>query len=383
MEPRKIVLAFDSFKGSLNSEQSARCASAAIARVFPDCQVVTTVVADGGEGTTEAILRALGGQHRTVRVHDPLMRPIEASYGTIDNGRTAILELAAAAGLTRLLPAERNPWITSTFGVGEMIAHALQEGCRRFLIGIGGSATNDAGCGLMRALGFRFLDADGRELDGTGASLERIAAIDDRNVLKELREADFTVACDVDNPLFGPQGAARIFARQKGADPQMIDRLDAGLRNFATIAERHTGIDFAQTPGAGAAGGVGGGMLALLGARLRPGIEMLLDAIGFDRLIAGADLILTGEGRIDHQTLHGKVPCGVLQAGQRLQIPVIALGGAVENPRELTDSGFAALFPIVAGPMTLEEAMCPDRAARNLENTVEQLMRILKYVARP
>ena len=235
---------------------------------------------------------------------------------------------------------------------------------------------------MLRALGFRLLDADGRELDGTGASLERIAAIDDRNVLKELHEAEFTVACDVDNPLYGPQGAARIFARQKGADPQMIDRLDAGLRNFAAVVERHTGHDFAQTPGAGAAGGVGGALCSLLHANLRPGIEMLLDAIGFDRLIAGADLILTGEGKIDHQTPHGKVPCGVLQAGRRQQIPVIALGGAVENTRELTDCGFAALFPIVAGPVSLEEAMRPDCAARNLENTVEQLMRLLKYVAR-
>lgn len=382
MEPKKIILAFDSFKGSLSSEQTARCASSAIVRVFPRCQIVTTVVADGGEGTTEAILRALGGQRRTVRVHDPLMRPIDAPYGVAENGRTAILELAAAAGLTLLQPAERNPWTTSTFGVGEMIAHALQEGCRRFLIGIGGSATNDAGCGMLRALGFRLLDADGRELDGTGASLERIAAIDDRNVLKELREAEFTVACDVDNPLYGPQGAARIFARQKGADPQMIDRLDAGLRNFAAVVERHTGHDLAQTPGAGAAGGVGGALCSLLHANLRPGIEMLLDAIGFDRLIAGADLILTGEGKIDHQTLHGKVPCGVLQAGRRQQIPVIALGGAVENARELTDCGFAALFPIVAGPVSLDEAMRPDCAARNLENTVEQLMRLLKYVAR-
>lgn len=382
MEPKKIILAFDSFKGSLSSEQTARCASSAIARVFPRCQIVTTVVADGGEGTTEAILRALGGQRRTVRIHDPLMRPIDAPYGVAENGRTAILELAAAAGLTLLQPAERNPWRTSTFGVGEMITHAPQEGCRRFLIGIGGSATNDAGCGMLRALGFRLLDADGRELDGTGASLERIAAIDDRNVLKELHEAEFTVACDVDNPLYGPQGAARIFARQKGADPQMIDRLDAGLRNFAAVVERHTGHDFAQTPGAGAAGGVGGALCSLLHANLRPGIEMLLDAIGFDRLIAGADLILTGEGKIDHQTPHGKVPCGVLQAGRRQQIPVIALGGAVENTRELTDCGFAALFPIVAGPVSLEEAMRPDCAARNLENTVEQLMRLLKYVAR-
>lgn len=382
MEPKKIILAFDSFKGSLSSEQTARCASSAIARVFPRCEVIATVVADGGEGTTEAIIRALGGQRRTVQVHDPLMRPIEASYGVVDNGRTAVLEMAAAAGLTLVEPGERNPWITSTFGVGEMIARALQEGCRHFLIGIGGSATNDAGCGLMRALGFRFLDADGLELDGTGASLERIAAIDDRNVMKELREAEFTVACDVDNPLYGPQGAARIFARQKGADPQMIERLDAGLRNFAAVVERHTGLDFAQTPGAGAAGGLGGGLLALLHARLCPGIEMLLEAMHFDRLIAGADLILTGEGRIDHQTLHGKVPCGVLQAGRRQQIPVIALGGAVENPRDLTDNGFAAVFPIVPGPVTLEEAMREECAARNLENTVEQILRTLKYVAR-
>lgn len=382
MEPKKIILAFDSFKGSLSSEQTARHAGAAIARVFPRCEVVPTIVADGGEGTTEAIIRALGGTHRTVRVHDPLMRPVEARYGWIDDGQTAVIEMAAASGLPLLFPAERNPWLTSTYGVGEMIADALQAGCRRFLIGIGGSATNDAGCGMLRALGFRLLAADGQELDGTGASLERLAAIDDRQAIAALRDSEFTVACDVDNPLYGPQGAAHVFARQKGADDPMVKRLDAGLRNFAAVVERHTGKPFAQTPGAGAAGGLGGGMLALLHARLRPGIELLLDAMHFDRLIDGADLILTGEGRLDRQTLHGKVPCGVLAAARRRQIPVIALGGSVENPRELVDNGFAAVFPIVPGPLTLEEAMREEAAGENLENTVEQIMRTLKYIPR-
>lgn len=382
MELKKIILAFDSFKGSLSSEQAARRAEAAVGRIFPACEVVRTVVADGGEGTTEAILHARGGTSHTVRVHDPLMRPIEARYGTIDQGRTAVLEMAAAAGLTLLGTAERNPLQTTTYGVGEMIADALQHGCRKVLIGIGGSATNDAGCGMLRALGFRLLDRNGHELDGTGASLEQLAGINDRQALTALRDTEFIVACDVDNPLYGPQGAAHVFAPQKGADPQTVERLDAGLRNFASVVERFTGSAFARTPGAGAAGGLGGALLSLLHARLRPGIEMLLDAVEFDRLIDGADLILTGEGRIDRQTLHGKVPCGILAAARKRGVPVIALGGSVENPRELAENGFAALFPIVPGPVSLDEAMREENAGANLENTVEQILRTLKNVAR-
>lgn len=383
MELKKVVLAFDSFKGSLSSEEAAARAQTAIGHLFPGCETVTALVADGGEGTTEAIVRALGGSRRTVRVHDPLMRPIEAQYGWIDGGCTAVMEMAAASGLTLLADSERNPWQTSTFGLGEMIADALRAGCRKFLIGIGGSATNDGGCGMLRALGFRLLDDRGRELDGTGGSLAELRTIDDRGAMEELHGAEFTVACDVDNPLFGPQGAAHVFARQKGADRQMIERLDEGLRNFARVVERHTGTPIATVPGAGAAGGLGAGMKSLLHARLVPGIEMLLDAIGFEDMLRGADLVLTGEGRLDAQTLHGKVPCGILAAAHRQQIPVIALGGSVEEPGPLTDNGFTAVFPIVPGPVTLAEAMRPERAGANLENTVEQIMRTLKYLVKP
>ena len=383
MELKKVVLAFDSFKGSLSSEEAAVRAQAAISRLFPGCETVTAVVADGGEGTTEAIVRALGGSRRTVRVHDPLMRPIEAQYGWIDDGRTAVMEMAASGGLTLLADNERNPWRTSTYGLGEMIADALRAGCRKILIGIGGSATNDGGCGMLRALGFRLLDSRGRELDGTGGSLAELRTIDDRKAVKELREAEFTVACNVDNPLFGTQGAAHVFARQKGADRQMIEHLDEGLRNFASVVERHTGEAVGTVPGAGAAGGLGAGLKSLLHARLVPGIEMLLEAIGFEDMLRGADLVFTGEGRLDAQTLHGKVPCGILAAARRQQIPVIAIGGSVEEARDLTLNGFAAVFPIVPGPVTLAEAMRPERAGANLENTVEQILRTLKYIPKP
>lgn len=380
---KKIVLAFDSFKGSLRSEEAAECARAAVGRVFPGCETVVAVVADGGEGTAEAIVRALGGSRRTVRVHDPLMRPVEVQYGLVDDGRTAVMEMAAACGLTLLSPGERNPWRTSTYGLGEMIADALRAGCRKFLIGIGGSATNDGGCGMLRALGFRLLDADGRELDGAGGSLERLHAIDDRGVPGVLRDAEFLVACDVDNPLCGPQGAAHVFAPQKGADPQMTERLDRGLLRFADVAERYNGLPVAGLPGAGAAGGLGAGMCSLLHARLVPGIEMLLGAMDFDRMIAGADLILTGEGRLDEQTLHGKVPCGILRAARRQRIPVIALGGSVACAERLVAEGFAAVFPIVPGPVPLAEAMLPERAGANLGNTVEQILRTIRTFGRP
>lgn len=382
MELKKIVLAFDSFKGSLSSEQTAACAKAAVERIFPHCESVTSVVADGGEGTVDAVIRAIGGSFRSVSVHDPLMRPIMARYGWSADGRTAVMEMAAACGLTLLQPELRNPWNTSTFGLGEMIADALLAGCRKFLIGIGGSATNDGGCGMLRALGFRLLDARGNELDGTGGSLEKLCTIDDRGALKALSEAEFIVACDVDNPLFGPSGAAHVFARQKGADQPMIERLDAGLRNFATVIERYNGSRIAEIAGAGAAGGLGGGLKSCLNARLVPGIDMLLDAMEFDRTISGADLILTGEGRLDAQTLHGKVPCGILAAARKQGIPVIALGGSVENPRELVKNGFAAVFPIVTGPVSLADAMDQEVAAANLENCVEQIMRTLKYIAK-
>ena len=252
---KHITVAVDSFKGSLTSFQVACAVEKGFKKVFPDCVVNKVSIADGGEGTVDALVQTLAGEYVDVMVANPLMRPIQARYGVIDNGKTAVLEMSAASGLPLLLESERNPLKTTTYGTGEMIAHALKHGCRDFLIGIGGSATNDAGVGMLRALGYKFFDRDGKLLHGGGEILEHIAVIDSDNVMPELKEAKFTVACDVTNPLYGPNGAAYIFAPQKGATPKMVEQLDLGLKNFAQVVQRHLGVDISELPGAGAAGG--------------------------------------------------------------------------------------------------------------------------------
>ncbi len=263
---KKIILAADSFKGSLSSRQVAAAMERGIRAVFPDCAVHAVSVADGGEGTVEALVESLRGEFVTATVHDPLMRPVEARYGVVDDGRTAVIEMAAASGLPLVEPKLRNPLNTTTYGTGELIADALSRGCRRFRIGIGGSATNDAGTGMLQALGYRFFDAEGNEVGQGGRILERIARIDDRARRPELAEAAFTIACDVTNPFSGPQGAAHVFAPQKGADEAMVAELDRGLRHFAGVIEQKTGENIDGYPGAGAAGGLGGAFKAILGA---------------------------------------------------------------------------------------------------------------------
>jgi glycerate kinase len=292
-------------------------------------------------------------------------------YGRI--GNTAVMEMAQAAGLPLVSPDQRDPMNTTTRGVGEMIAHAAISGCRDFLIGIGGSATNDAGMGMLEALGYRFYDCKGHLVAGCGARLERVAQIDASSAMPELKECLLEVACDVKNPLYGPQGAAHIYAPQKGASPEVVERLDEGLKNFASVVNPTA----AHSEGAGAAGGLGYALQAVLGARLRAGIEMVLDAIHFDQIISGSDLVITGEGRIDYQTIMGKAPSGVLQRATKQGIPVVAIGGSVEESEAVQRSGFAAILPVVSGPMTLEHAMQHDVAARGVSRTVEQIVRLL------
>mgnify|MGYP002514942343 CR=1 FL=1 len=374
---KRVTVAVDSFKGSLSSLEVAEAFACGFHRVFPHCEVEKVAVADGGEGTVEALVQTLGGERVSVMVHDPLMRPIEACYGIVNGGRTAVIEMSAASGLPLLTAQERNPLKTTTYGTGEMIADALGRGCREFLIGIGGSATNDAGVGMLRALGFRFLDSEGAELVGGGEILERIATIDTSAARKELSECEFIVACDVTNPLYGPEGAAYVFAPQKGADAAMVERLDRGLRVYARAIERFNGVQVDRIAGAGAAGGLGGGFKALLGARLEPGIDMVLNAMQFDKIISGSDLVITGEGRIDRQTTMGKAPSGVLRAAQAQGIPVVAIGGAVQPCKELGESGFAAVLPIVAGPVTLDVAMLRDVATENVRRTAAQIAGLL------
>lgn len=376
---KKIVIASDSFKGSVSSMEVAECAELAIHKVFPACEVVKIPVGDGGEGTVETLITAMDGKAVSCTVHDPLMRPTEAVYGILGDNRTAVIEMATASGLTLVPLPERNPLLTTTYGTGELIKDALDRGCRNFLIGIGGSATNDAGTGMLQALDFRFLDHEGEELGLGGQILDKVRSVDRSLVLPELREATFTVACDVNNPFYGEKGAAYVFARQKGADDAMIRSLDAGLRNLAGVIKRIEAIEIDDIPGAGAAGGLGGGCVAFLRAALKPGIQMVLDALRFDERIQGADLIITGEGKLDKQTCMGKTPYGVLQAGRRQCIPVIVMGGSVEEVEALNQSGFLAVFPLLPYPVSLEQAMDKDFTCQNIMRALEQQLRLIRY----
>ena len=384
----KIVIASDSFKGSIASIEVAQSIEMRILDVFPSCDVVKVAVADGGEGTMDALCQSLGGRFIRIPVQDPIGRTLFASYVILEDGNTAVLEMSSASGLTLLTPAERNPMLTSTYGTGQLIDDAIGRGCRRFLVGIGGSATNDAGMGVLTALGYRFLDAEGNVLPGAGASLSKVCGIDCTRVSQAVRDSEFIVACDVDSPLYGPDGAAYVFAPQKGADPDMVKALDDGLRHYADVVASYAGKipmhggpsctgetsimkDAASMPGAGAAGGLGYAFVAFFGARLQRGVDMVLDAVGFDSIIEGADLVITGEGRIDAQTLTGKTPYGVLHRASRQNIPVIALAGSVA----LDDSsGFTAIRQITPPDMQLSEAMLPAVASANLRRTISALL---------
>ncbi|GHT27874.1 glycerate kinase [Bacteroidia bacterium] len=376
---KKIVVASDSYKGSVSSLEVALSAEAGIRKVLPDCEVVKVPVADGGEGTIDALVSAMDGTIISCRVHDPLMNNIQAEYGILGDGKTAVIEMAAASGLTLVPVEKRNPLLTTTYGTGELIRDALLRGCSNFLIGIGGSATNDAGTGMLQALGFHFLDAEGKELDKGGQILSRIRSIDHTHTLPQLKDAVFTIACDVNNPFSGENGAAFVYARQKGADDEMIRVLDNGLKSFAATVKETEQKDIDSIPGAGAAGGLGGGFVAFLQATLKPGIQMVLEALHFDERILYADLIITGEGKLDRQTGMGKTPAGVLEAGKKQHIPVIAIGGSVEETETeaLNKQGFLAALSIQPGPVSLEQAMDKTFAVRNIERVVEQLIRIM------
>lgn len=360
---KKIVIASDSFKGSLSSAEVAQAAAEGIRAACGTCGIISIAVADGGEGTSAALSAALGGEMVEATVHDPLMREIKASYGIVED--MAVIEMAAASGLPLLSPSERNPMVTTSYGTGELIMDALERGCRRFLVGIGGSATNDGGTGMLEALGVRFSDAKGRTLHGCGGSLADIAAIDCTAMDQRLNNASFTVACDVDTPFCGPEGAAETFAPQKGASAEQVRELDCGMQALQGVICKCTGIDISGVKGAGAAGGMGGAFKAFLRAELKNGIEMVLDAVSFDDIIKGADLVITGEGCLDSQTPKGKVPYGVLLRARKQGIPVAALGGSVKMCPELEGLGFAAVVKTSTGS-TLEESMEPSRAAADV-----------------
>ena len=375
---KKIIVSPDSFKGSLSAPEVANAIEEGIINVFPDCETIKIPIADGGEGTMETLVSALGGEKVKLRVHNPLMQLIEVEYGLVNDGKTAIIEMAIASGLTLLSDEEQNPLLTTTYGTGEIIKDALKRGCRSFLIGIGGSATNDAGTGMLKALGYRFLDLNGKETDGTGKSLHSICSIDEVNVMPELKKAHFIIACDVNNPFSGSNGAAYVYAPQKGADKQMVIELDEGLENFRKLIEKEKTLNLNNIQGSGAAGGMGGGFVAFLNAQLKPGIEMVLEAVDFEKHLHNAELVITGEGKLDKQTGMGKAASGILDAANKCDVPVIALGGCVEDVESLNKRGFISAFSISPSPMSLEDAMQKDNARRNIAQTTEQIMRTIK-----
>lgn len=365
----KIIIAADSFKESLTAPQACAAIQRGFAHILPSAQYVSIPMADGGEGTAAALVSACGGEWVHVRVSDPLGRQVDARYGILPNG-TAVMEMAEAAGLHLLTPAERNPMKTSTFGVGEMIAHAINQGIRKIILGIGGSATNDGGAGMAQALGFRLLDKAGRDLPRGGAALRYLSSVQASGSLNVLQECEIVAACDVVNPLCGDTGATAVFGKQKGATIQMIRELDTALTNFADVLAKN-GTDFRDEAGSGAAGGLGFGLRALLGAELRSGIQIVLEATDLSNKIADADLVITGEGCMDGQTAFGKVPLGVLNVAQNHGVPVVGIAGSVMDVDALYQMGFAAVFPSIDRVASLPDIL--EHAERNVERTARNI----------
>lgn len=354
----RIVIAPDSFKGSISAQGAAEAMGRGVRAVFPDAELRLVPIADGGEGTVDALVGATGGRIVETRATGPLGEPVLAPWGVLGDGDTAVVEVAAASGLSLVPPERRDPRITTTRGTGELVRAALDAGHRKLVLGIGGSATTDGGAGLARALGVRFLDPAGRELPEGGAALARLERIDLSGLDPRLSEAEILVACDVDNPLTGPRGAAAVYGPQKGATPEAVAELDLALARFARVGAIATGRDVGAVPGAGAAGGLGAGLLLFTRARLRPGVEIVLEATRFEALLEGAALVLTGEGRTDFQTAMGKAPVGVAAVARRRRVPVVCLsGGLGEGADEVLAHGVDALSGIVPGPMPLEAAM--------------------------
>ena len=375
MKPGKIVLIPDSFKGTLSSVEVCRVLRGCVERRLSGCEVRVIPVADGGEGSVDAFLAALGGEKVHARVAGPFFEPVESFYGLTDGGKTAIVEMAACAGLP-LAGERRDPALTTTYGVGELIALAVEGGARKIILGLGGSATNDAGCGAAAALGVRFFDRTGTPFVPTGGTLGEVERIDVSAARERLRGVEITAMCDIDNPMYGENGAAYVFAPQKGAGPEQVRALDAGLRRLAGVMRRELGMDFAELPGAGAAGAMGAGVTAFLGASLQSGIESVLNAVDFDRAAADADLIFTGEGRLDSQSLRGKVVIGVARRAKRLGKRVIAIVGGAEGELEAAYAeGVTAVFTTNRLPEPLSQSA--PRAAENLAFTMDNILRLL------
>ncbi|WP_373229444.1 glycerate kinase [Cohnella sp.] len=371
----RILIAPDSFKGSISAKDVGLAIEDGIRKVIPDADVVHLPLADGGEGTIESMVFALGGSVGEAIVHDPLGREIKASFGVLKDGNTVIIEMAQASGLPLLQEYERNPLITSTVGTGELIRHCLDKGYRHFLLGLGGSATNDAGMGMLKALGVQFLDSGGNNLPEGGASLNKLERIDTSNIDTRLKESSFIAVSDVRNILCGEHGASHIFGPQKGANAQEAALLDQALRRFGDVVNEQLNIDIITLPGSGAAGGIGAAAVAFLQAEIRSGIDLILEYYHFDDRIIGADLLITGEGKLDSQTLSGKVISGVCKKASLYNIPVVALCGSVQlSTSSMDDLGLTACLPIVNGPCRLEEAIA--NSYEWTRDRAEQMMRL-------
>lgn len=371
----KILLVPDSFKGTLSSRQVCQVMAGQLRRFFPQAQVKSIPVADGGEGSVEAFLAAAGGERRTRTVTGPFGEPVEAFYGILGDGRTAVIEMAACAGLP-LAEGRLNPERATTYGVGELLLAAKEAGCTKAILGLGGSCTNDGGVGAAAALGAKFTRADGAAFIPTGGTLGEIAALDVSPVAQALQGMELTAMCDIDNPLYGDAGAAAVFAPQKGADAAMVARLDAGLRHLGQVSARCLGRDFSHLPGAGAAGGLGFGMAAFCGAQLRMGIDAVLDAVGFDSLLPGTDMVFTGEGKIDSQSARGKVVSGVAARCRKAGVPVVAVVGQIgQGFEEMYQQGLTAVFSINRAAQPFAESRF--HAGENLALTMENIARLL------
>ncbi len=375
---KKIILAPDSFKGSLTAAQVCDILAQVAHQYFPNAELVKLPIADGGEGLVDALLYACGGKKVKVKVKDPLLREIDSFYGILPDS-TVVIEMAAASGLPLLDPQERNPLHTTTHGTGQLIADALEKGYRKFILGLGGSATNDGGAGAANALGIRYLDEEDQNIL-TGGSLLSLQNIDLSQMLEGLGQSNFLIACDVTNPLFGPQGAAAIFAPQKGANPQQVTALDLGLERLAAVIVNQTGIDLQAIPGSGAAGGLAVPFLAFTNAEIKSGVDIVLDQVGFEQHLAECDLVITGEGKSDDQSTMGKALTGVGKRASKQAVPVIALSGSLgEGYEKLYEYGISAFFSTVNSPAALDELLI--HAEDNLRSAADNLFRLLSIYA--
>ena len=373
----KIVIAPDSFKGNLTAKQVADAIEIGIKRVIPDAEIVKIPMADGGEGTVQALVDATDGEIITAEVSDPLGNQIKAEFGILgDSQKTAVIEMASASGLPLVPRDKRNPMLTTTYGTGELIRIALDKGCRKLIVGIGGSATVDGGAGMAQALGVKLLDKNSNEIPKGGGGLEHLDHIDVTSLDPRITETTTIVACDVDNPLVGPRGAPEVFGPQKGATPEMVKILDKFLDRYADIIKCDLGIDIKNIPGAGAAGGLGAGLMAFLGAQLRSGIDIVIDASGLEKHLKDTDIVITGEGKIDRQTIYGKTPIGVARTAKKYGIPVIAFAGNIGSDSHVVyDNGIDALMSIISYPMSLDTAM--ERSKELLADSAERAIRLV------